>query len=81
MKHVWYKVANEDISTARSIYKNNDAEIKKVCEETNGFGETDLYIVYGQNADEIRVMIKRRVMMKLEKKLVKLRLEKSRKKL
>ena len=52
MEQVWYKVANEDISTARSIYKNKDAKIKKLCEETKGVGEADLYIVYGQNADE-----------------------------
>lgn len=47
MKYVWYKVVNEDIFIVRSIYKNNDVEIKKVCEEINGFGEIDLYIVYG----------------------------------
>ena len=45
-------MVKEDISSARSIYKDKDAEIRKLCKETEAVGEVDLYIVYGQNADE-----------------------------
>ncbi|RID78040.1 hypothetical protein BRARA_A00898, partial [Brassica rapa] len=52
VEQVWYKAVKEDISLARSIYKDKDAEIRKLCKETEAVGEVDLYIVYGQNADE-----------------------------
>nr|VDD63466.1 unnamed protein product [Brassica oleracea] len=52
IEQVWYKVVKENISSARSIYTDKDTEIRKLCKETEAVGEVDLYIVYGQNADE-----------------------------
>lgn len=34
VEQVWYKLPSEDISVARSIYKDKDSEIRKMCEET-----------------------------------------------
>ncbi|KAF3485022.1 hypothetical protein F2Q69_00055626 [Brassica cretica] len=45
VEQVWYKIVNEDISTARSICKDKDVEIRKLCEETKVLSEVDFYIV------------------------------------
>ena len=53
VEQVWYKIVNEDISTARSICKDKDVEIRKLCEETKILSEVNFYIVYEEkNEDE-----------------------------